>query len=601
MKKNSLVRRFGILFILFALVTIVVSGLVAYSFQTRQYHETSKEHLKQMTSYLTDTILMDGDEMILLKKWFSEHSDQVEVPLNFREDLPRANAAFVEYVVKNYPGRAYGTQLTFNELDFEGQRLFVNYSMEWWFTVFFDARDRFNLSYVYFIYPDETKDHTMIYMFDPTLGTTKTADGREILILGDVVYEDPKLHKYMWEAWENGGESTGFDSLDNEYGHVYTYSHCVKIDGEKVGVLCADISVAQVRSDILHAVLIQSLASAVVLILASLIMFHFTRKEILERLVRLGKDIEDYSREKNPAIAEHLRNNRGREDELGALSDRFASMITELDDYMKNLQIVTAEKERIGAELNVAASIQRDLLPKIFPPFPGRKDMELYASMSPAREVGGDFFDFFMVDEDRLAMVVADVSGKGVPAALFMVIAKTLIKNRLQTGANPAEALMNVNNQLCEGNDSGMFVTVWIAVVDLKTGKVTEVNAGHEYPAIRGSDGTYSLIRTRHSPAVAIMEGMVYKQREFTLEPGNVIFMYTDGVTEATNANNELYGDERLTKALNRNADKDPEALLKAIRQDIDAFVGEAPQFDDLTMLSLVYYGPEGKKQNDPS
>ena len=464
--------------------------------------------------------------------------------------------------------------------------------------MFFDARDQFELSYVYLIYPDESKDHTMIYMFDPTMGTKTTEDGREVLFLGDVVYEDPKLHYYMWEAWEKGGVSSGFDTMDNEFGHVYTSSLCVKVGGEKVGVLCADISVEQVRSDIIHAVLMQILASTGVLIIASLWMFIYTRREVLERIVRLGKDVDVYSREKDPKTAEHLLQNRGRNDELGDLSERFAGMITELDDYMKNLQKVTAEKERIGAELNLASSIQKDFLPKIFPPFPEHKEVDLYASMTPAKEVGGDFYDFFMVDSEHLALVVADVSGKGVPAALFMVIAKTLIKNWLQTGISPAEALMKVNEQLCEGNESGMFVTVWAAVVNLKTGEAVEVNAGHEYPVIRGADGKYEMIKTKHAPAVAVMEGMRFRQREFTLEPGNMLFMYTDGVTEATNAHNELFGEERLVESLNRNADLEPLELLTAVRRDVDAFVGDAPQFDDLTMLAVLYRGMDGGKEN---
>ena len=597
-KKKSLVRRFGVQFILFALVTIVVSGLVAYSFQTKQFHEDSQNNLRKLNSHLVDMIQLEGDEMLHLKQWFSEHPDLVEVPVNFREDLPKTKAAFEQYFSANYPGKTFGTDLPFDDLDFEGKRLYANYGFEKWFTVFFDARDQFELSYVYLIYPDESKDHTMIYMFDPTMGTKTTEDGREVLFLGDVVYEDPKLHYYMWEAWEKGGVSSGFDTMDNEFGHVYTSSLCVKVSGEKVGVLCADISVEQVRSDIIHAVLMQSLASTAVLIIASLWLFFFTRKELLERIVRLGKDVDIYSQDKDPAISDHLLKNRGRNDELGELSDRFAGMITELDDYMKNLQKVTAEKERIGAELNLASSIQKDFLPKIFPPFPEHKEVDLYASMTPAKEVGGDFYDFFMVDSEHLALVVADVSGKGVPAALFMVIAKTLIKNWLQTGISPAEALMKVNEQLCEGNDSGMFVTVWAAVVNLKTGEAVEVNAGHEYPVIRGADGKYEMIKTKHAPAVAVMEGMRFRQREFTLEPGNMLFMYTDGVTEATNAHNELFGEERLVESLNRNADLEPLELLTAVRRDVDAFVGDAPQFDDLTMLAVLYRGMDGGKEN---
>jgi sigma-B regulation protein RsbU (phosphoserine phosphatase) len=197
------------------------------------------------------------------------------------------------------------------------------------------------------------------------------------------------------------------------------------------------------------------------------------------------------------------------------------------------------------------------------------------------------------VDDHHLALVIADVSGKGVPAALFMVISKTLIKNRLMSGDSPAQALMNVNEQLCEGNEAEYFVTVWAAVVDLRTGEVVEANAGHEYPALCQKDGSYELVRTKHSPAVAIMEGMRFRERSFRLNPGDRLFVYTDGVTEATDAQNQLFGEERLVTALNQNPGLTQEKLLASVRESIDTFVGEAPQFDDLTMLGFEFRGEQ--------
>ena len=216
--------------------------------------------------------------------------------------------------------------------------------------------------------------------------------------------------------------------------------------------------------------------------------------------------------------------------------------------------------------------------------------------MDPAKEVGGDFYDFFLTDSTHIALVVADVSGKGVPAALFMVIAKTLIKNRMQMGEEPAQALMNVNEQLCEGNEASLFVTVWLALIDLVTGHVIEANAGHEYPALKRKGEKFELIVTRHAPPVAVMEGIKYKQSEFDLNPGDCLFVYTDGVTEATNSEDELFGEERLINSINKNIDARPEELLPELRKDIDAFVGDAPQFDDITMLAFTFYGTNGEK-----
>ena len=257
------------------------------------------------------------------------------------------------------------------------------------------------------------------------------------------------------------------------------------------------------------------------------------------------------------------------------------------------------EKERIGAELNVATQIQADMLPRIFPAFPERNEFDLFASMAPAKEVGGDFYDFFLVDDDHIALVMADVSGKGVPAALFMVIAKTLIKNRALLGESPATVLKNVNEQLCEGNEAELFVTVWLAVIEISTGKGMAANAGHEHPVLRRAGGRYELVTYRHSPAVATMEGIRFREHPFELHPGDSLFVYTDGVPEATNSKDELFGNDRMLEALNSEPDAVPEQLLKNVRSGIDTFVGDAPQFDDITMLGFTYMGPadDGTKE----
>jgi sigma-B regulation protein RsbU (phosphoserine phosphatase) len=274
-------------------------------------------------------------------------------------------------------------------------------------------------------------------------------------------------------------------------------------------------------------------------------------------------------------------------DEIGALAVSFRNMMDELDDYMVNLAAVTADKERIATELNVATQIQASMLPCIFPAFPGRDEFDIYASMMPAKEVGGDFYDFFLVDQDHLAVVMADVSGKGVPAALFMVIAKTLIKNQAQQGHSPAEVFTAVNNQLCENNEAGLFVTSWMGILDINTGEFTYVNAGHNPPLLMRSGGDFEYLRSRPGFVLAGMEGIRYRQATMKLGEGDVLYLYTDGVTEATNGDNEQYGEERLLSIVNQHKEDTPQELLPTIKADIDRFVGDAPQFDDITMLGL--------------
>ncbi len=255
------------------------------------------------------------------------------------------------------------------------------------------------------------------------------------------------------------------------------------------------------------------------------------------------------------------------------------------------------EKAIADRDLALASGIQEHILPRIFPPFPERKEFDIYASMTPAKEVGGDFYDFFMIDNDHLAIVIADVSGKGVPAALFMMVARTIIKNQglYSRKMNPNTILAKVNNQLCEGNDLEFFVTAWIGILTISTGKLKYSNAGHEYPCYRKAGGNFVIVKEKHSPPLATMEGLVFKGGEIDLEKGDVIYIYTDGVTEATNSNNELFGNDRMLAALNENPDGTPKELDNAVRTRIYQFVKDAPQFDDITMLCLKYYGANEK------
>lgn len=281
-------------------------------------------------------------------------------------------------------------------------------------------------------------------------------------------------------------------------------------------------------------------------------------------------------------------------DEIEELSLSFESMTAELKSYIENLSKVTAEKERIGAELDVATKIQASMLPSIFPPFPGRSEFDIYASMQPAKEVGGDFYDFFLIDENTLAVVIADVSGKGVPAALFMVIAKTLIKNNAQYGKSPKEVFEVVNNILCENNDAGMFVTVFMGYLDIITGKFTYVNAGHNPPLL--CDGEkFTWLQSKPGFVLAGLEDMFYKQYEIILKPGNELLLYTDGVTEAVNNENVLFGDPRLMETVNRLIDLPLKEFTVSIKREINKFAEGAEQSDDITTLTLRYKGAQTK------
>lgn len=335
-----------------------------------------------------------------------------------------------------------------------------------------------------------------------------------------------------------------------------------------------------------------SLFGIVAIILLVAVVEYFISRTISKPIIRLTdtvKSIGDGDFDKKSEIDSR--------DEIGDLARVFNKMQDDLKLYTENLKTVTAEKERIGAELNVATQIQADMLPRIFPPFPQKKEIDLFASMAPAKEVGGDFYDFFLIDDDRLALVIADVSGKGVPAALFMVISKTLIKNRAMQGGSPAQILADVNDQLCEGNESDMFVTCWLGIFDLSTGVLTAASAGHEFPAVCGADRKFELLKDKHGFVLAGMEGARYRDYEIQLERGGSIFVYTDGVPEATDAADEMFGTDRMLEALNRSPDKDPKVFIKEVDAAVKEFTGEAPQFDDMTMVALTWR----EKETDPT
>ena len=279
-------------------------------------------------------------------------------------------------------------------------------------------------------------------------------------------------------------------------------------------------------------------------------------------------------------------------DELENLRDVMAEMEESLAIHEENIRAITAEKERINTELNLANRIQESMLPQVFPPYPERKEFDIYASMTPAREVGGDFYDFFLIDEDHLAMVIADVSGKGIPAALYMMISKTILQSVAKMGSDAREVLNQTNAALSENNETEMFVTVWIGILEISTGIMSCSNAGHEYPAIySASQGSFRIFKDKHGLVIGAMEGMQYSQYEIRLEKEDKIFVYTDGVPEAEDGEGKMFGMDRMLTALNRNPEGSPRQILESVRKAVDAFVGDAEQFDDLTMLCLQYKG----------
>ena len=306
------------------------------------------------------------------------------------------------------------------------------------------------------------------------------------------------------------------------------------------------------------------------------LIYFLVKKLVVENIQKINRSLEEITGG-NLNVSVDVRTN----EEFVSLSDDINSTVDALKGY------IAEAAARIDKELEFAKTIQFSTLPCVFPPYPDRTDFDIYATMNTAKEVGGDFYDFYLLDENRLAFLIADVSGKGISAAMFMMKAKTLIKSHADNEGDVSKILTRANADLCENNEAEMFVTCWMGILDFKTHTVSFANAGHNPPLVRHHDGRYEYFRTRPGFVLAGMEGVKYRSGELQLMPGDEIFLYTDGVTEATDAHNQLYGDARLETAINNLAGRSAKEICLGVKQDVDTFVGEAPQFDDMTMLCL--------------
>ena len=358
------------------------------------------------------------------------------------------------------------------------------------------------------------------------------------------------------------------------------------------GILCIQRPFSELRALTRPYLIIIAVSTTVLALLTSAFLALYIRHKFVKPVRKVSEEASRFAKDNERGEPlEGISNLK----EINDLAVSVDKMESDMVRYIGNLTQMTAEKERIVAELSLAATIQAQSVPTVFPAFPNQKEFDIYAVMDPAREVGGDFYNFKLIDDDHLMFHIGDVSGKGIPAALFMMVSNILVTNTALMGRSPAEVLESVNNELCEHNSAEMFVTVWLGILELSTGRIIAANAGHEYPAVM-SGGRFSLLRDKHGFVVAGMKDMKYTDYEIQLQPGDKVFLYTDGATEATSPEVELFGTDRLLTALNQDPLARPEEVLSNVSAHINAFVREAEQFDDLTMLCLEYKGTGGRK-----
>ena len=446
-----------------------------------------------------------------------------------------------------------------------------------------------DVDYVYLAMYDEDTC-AMVYVVDP--------DETEPMYPGEWESVTRKgMRKFL--DWDGTGMLYDIDRTE-KYGWMCTAGVPLRNgEGEICAFLLADVTISKMWAGMRSYALQVTLAVLAITALVAYVLARYMRKRIAEPVNAIADAAVDYVRDKRAGegSTDHFsRLDIHTGDEVENLCLIMADMERDLTEIENDLTAVTAEKERIGTELSLAKRIQAAMLPHIFPPFPDRKEIDIFASMDPAKEVGGDFYDFFLIDADHLGLVVADVSGKGIPAALYMMTTKIILQSCAMLGSSPAEILTKTNEAICSNNQEEMFITVWVGILDLNTGELTAANAGHEYPILKTPAGKFEVVKDKHGFVIGGMDGMKYREYRMQLAPGAKLFLYTDGLPEAADRENRMFGMDRVLSALNETADSSPRKIVENMKVAVDLFVGDAEQFDDLTMLCVHYLGkePEG-------
>jgi len=464
----------------------------------------------------------------------------------------------------------------------------------WEYTKAWESLDKLcnasDATFIYVIRPDRPDYGHITFLFS----TMNRRSHYTMYEFGYVRETTNDEYRTKYRALYEGTEER--ELVIRDKGYIETDPHITAMiplrdqNGQTQAILCVQRQMdelAEARRAYLRKVTLVLCVLSLLVIVGQGVYLH---RVLLRPLRQITEEASRFSRE-NVAAEQKLRETIPNRDEIGLLAGSIDRMEEQIQSYMKDLTRITAEKERISTELSLATQIQAGMLPSIFPPFPNRREFALFASMDPAKEVGGDFYDFFLIDDDHLCIVMADVSGKGVPAALFMMASKIILASCAMLGRSAAEILTKTNEAVCSNNQQEMFVTVWLGILEISTGRLTAANAGHEYPALRRASGEFELYKDRHGLVIGAMDGARYKEYQLQLEPGDKLFVYTDGVPEATDGANRMFGAARMLQALNTARDAAPEEIVKTVRAAVDGFVRDAEQFDDITMLCMEYRG----------
>ncbi len=555
-----------IIMILFAIAVSLIGYFAFSSTFEKEYYE-SVERLADLVT----TNVVDGMDLSEYLKYTQEQMDEISEFNNYEDYQNYCKAKGVEED-SDYYDTASLYRATKNEIE--------------------DTCNTMGVSVIYAIIPDEDfKHYTCVFnCVSKISGYTPWEMGYRVETPEDYLkaYENIYNHGSKMEVIER------YTNLGKGRPHVTAIAPVLDREGNISGILCVQRFADGLTSTRRN--FVQGIGGLAVILIIIILFLEatFLRRQVVQPIEKISKEAERFAKnskgEELPA-AQTIGSDICKVNEIVSLAESIDNMEIDTIQSIENITAMTKEKERVDADITLASKIQLGMLPQKDQLLENYKEFDISAAMKPAKEVGGDFYDFFMIDDTHLAMLVADVSDKGVGAAFFMAIAKTLIKARARLGGEPAEMIEYVDALIAEKNPQGMFVTVWFGIIDITNGHMKVCNAGHDYPAIKGEDNIYRIEKMPHGPAVGFIPGSKQVGYEFDIKPGDRIFLYTDGLNEAKNSEGERFGIERIQEVLNENIELDNDQMILKMKLVVNTFAGTEPQFDDMTMLSFTYNG----------
>ena len=592
-KKVSLLRQIAILFIVGVLLIGAAAIYSLHTLSMRYVRTQMAKNSESTASDLKDYISQYPAHDWLLSYWYENYAEMdIEYDADYSKDTK--TAAKCRTMAQRHPDfqLEYADTKDVEALDPRDQKLYAEIVYSWLITRIDEMQDSYDPDMLMCVVTEPPYDRKLVLFIAAGEGDVRGNEPGQIKPIGSSNQASADQQKAMEKA--AGGTPLDAPSQDGRYLDYYAYLGSVD-NHQLLIVLSKDFDRFHQEIDgILFNFGMILLFCLVILAIVCLLMIHFT---VLHPLKKIQKSINLYKNTKDSEKVAAKLSEVQSHNELSMLSEDVADMTKEIDSYTRHIEKITSGREKMVTELRLASRIQSAMLPNPSKAYPERHDFEIFVSMKPAKVIGGDFYDFFLYDDDQLCIVIADVSGKGIPAALFMMASKITLSHHIKTGKSPAQIMAEVNNSICSKNPEEMFITVWLGFLDLKTGKMTAVNAGHDYPIVTHSDGTVDIIKDQHGIVLGAFEDVRYKEYDIQLKPGSRLFLYTDGLTEATSVNNEMFGIERVAEELGKDPAAKPRKLLEDMKLAVDRFVGEQEQFDDLTMLCLSYYGQHNAEQ----